>query len=338
MTPRERVHAVVVGKTPDRLPYSFWYHFRTEPWFPPALHTEFRAPASPALLSAYVEGMVQAEYEFWSRYQPDILKVMHDIPYETPELNLHTPEDWARLPRLNPYEGHFGAQLQVLRQLRDRILPDTPIVETLFNAFYYANKLAPQRLLTHLAHDPDAVRVGLQTLQANLVDYAHAVLEVCDGIYYAVNGVSLDTAPREVYARFFLPLDRALLESVADKGLIILHLHGYGELYADLLAESPCTIVCWSDQGSTLSLAEGKRLFRKAVMGGLDERKLAEMTPEQVFHQAQSAFDSLGATPFIVAPGCAVPTDISPSLLNALRAFAQRTRFYTTASDTDHDC
>lgn len=44
------------------------------------------------------------------------------------------------------------------------------MVETLFNAFYYANKLAPQRLLTHLAHDPDAVQVGLQTFQANLVD------------------------------------------------------------------------------------------------------------------------------------------------------------------------
>ncbi|MER3403328.1 MAG: hypothetical protein C4337_08600 [Armatimonadota bacterium] len=39
--------------------------------------------------------------------------------------------------------------------------------------------------------------------------------------------MSLDTAPREVYARFFLPLDRALLESVADKARITLHLHGY---------------------------------------------------------------------------------------------------------------
>ena len=149
--------------------------------------------------------------------------------------------------------------------------------------------------------------------------------------------MSLDTAPREVYARFFLPLDRALLESVADKARITLHLHGYGELYADLLMEAPCAIVCCRDRGSTLSLAEGKRIFRKAVMGGIDERNLAEVAPEQVLQQAQSAFDSLGSTPFIVTPGCAVPTDISPSLLNSLRAFAQRTRFDTTVSGTERD-
>lgn len=329
MTARERVQAVMAGQVPDRLPYSFWYHFRTESWFPPALHAEFRAPASPELLQTYVEGMVRAEYEFWRRYEPDILKVMHDIPYETPDGMhcVHTPEDWARLPRLDPDTGHFGAQLEVLRQLRERVPESTPIVETLFNAFYYANKISHKRLLEHLEQEPEAVEAGLQTLQANLLDYARAVLGVCDGIYYAVNGISIDTAPREVYARYFLPLDRAMLEALASAPLVILHLHGYGELYADLLADAPCSIVCWSDRGCTLSLAEGKRLFGKAVMGGIDELNLAQMSREQVFQQAHEAFDSLGQAPFILAPGCAVPTNISPQLLGAIREFAERTRF-----------
>ena len=124
-----------------------------------------------------------------------------------------------------------------------------------------------------------------------------------------------------------LDSDRAMLEALASAPLVILHLHGYGELYADLLADAPCSIVCWSDRGCTLSLAEGKRLFSKAVMGGIDELNLAQMSREQVFQQAHEAFDSLGQAPFILAPGCAVPTNISPQLLGAIREFAERTRF-----------
>lgn len=324
MTSRERVEQAIVGGEVDRLPYCFWYHFRTEAWFPQALHAEHRAPASDAVLQQYIDGMSRATYEFWRRYQPDLLKVMHDIPYETPEglPFVRTADDWAKLTPLEPDRGHFGAQVEMLRRLRTMVPDEVPIIETVFNAFYYANKLCEGKLLEHLALAPDAVLEGLHTIQANLQLYARYVLTVCDGIYYAVNGIGADAAPRAVYAEHFAPLDRAFLESVADGRFNVLHLHGYGELYADLLADAPAPIVCWSDRSTTLSLAEGKRLFGRCVMGGLNERELPDMCRERVFQQAQDARDSVGRHGFILAPGCSVPTDISPKVLLTIREFA----------------
>jgi uroporphyrinogen decarboxylase len=268
--------------------------------------------------------MSRATYEFWRRYQPDLLKVMHDIPYETPEglPFVRTADDWAKLTPLEPDRGHFGAQIEMLRRLRAMVPDDVPIIETVFNAFYYANKLCEGKLLEHLALAPDAVQEGLRTIQANLQVYARYALTVCDGIYYAVNGIGADAAPRAVYAEYFAPLDRALLESVADGRFNVLHLHGYGELYADLLAGAPAAIVCWSDRSTTLSLAEGKRLFDRCVMGGLNELELPKMCRERVFQQAQDARDSVGRRGFILAPGCSVPTDISPEVLLTIREFA----------------
>jgi uroporphyrinogen decarboxylase len=184
MTPRERIEQAIVGGEVDRLPCCFWYHFRTEAWFPQALHAEYRAPASDAALQHYIDGMSRATYEFWRRYQPDLLKVMHDIPYETPEglPFVRAADDWAKLTPLEPDCGHFGAQVAMLRRLRAMVPDEVPLIETVFNAFYYANKLCEGKLLEHLALAPDAVQEGLRTIQANLQLYARYALTACDGI------------------------------------------------------------------------------------------------------------------------------------------------------------
>lgn len=331
MKPRERVHAVIQGQKPDRLPYCFWYHFRTEPWFPTELYPEYRAPTAPEVLERYVEGMVEAEYAFWQRYQPDILKVMHDIPYEMPESLpvIESPKDWARLPRLEGDKGHFGAQLKVLYQLRKRVPKRVPIVGTLFNALYYANKISNNQLLSHYAQNPKAVKKGLDILQDNLLEYASWILDACDGIYYAVNGITPEVMPRDQYLMEFYAYDFAMVEALClasyDSPIIMLHLHGYQEIYAEFFRGTSAHLISWSDRNTSLSLSRGSKLFGKAVMGGLDEIKLAQMTREAVLQQAQSALEQMGGTPFILAPGCSVPTDIDPTLLDAIREFAKGT-------------
>jgi uroporphyrinogen-III decarboxylase len=59
-------------------------------------------------------------------------------------------------------------------------------------------------------------------------------------------------------------------------------------------------------------------------MGGLNELELAHLSREQVFQQAQEALDQVGRIGFILASGCALPTDINPELLFAIREFAER--------------
>lgn len=311
----------VRGEPVERIPFSFWYHFRTEPWFPVELQPDY-GPAAPGVLQAYIDDMLKAESAFYHRYQPDILKVMHDVPYEMPPDMpvIQSPDDWARLPALSPDGGHFGAQLTLLKRLRENLPAEVPIIETVFSPFYYANKMAQGRLIEHLQVAPGKVHTGLQTLLQTMIDYAQAVVQICDGIYYAVNGISEDTAPREVYERHIMSLDKQILQSVAHAPLNVLHVHGYGELYADLLADAPASIVCWSDRSCTLSLQEGRALFRKCVMGGLNEFKMPDYTPEQVRAEAEEALQSAGREGFILAPGCAVATNIHPELLDAVRS------------------
>ncbi|MCW5935390.1 MAG: hypothetical protein KIT45_14010 [Fimbriimonadia bacterium] len=325
MNRRERVLRAVRGEAADRLPFSFWYHFRTEPWFPKALQPD-TGPAAPGLLETYIKGMSQAELGFWNRYQPDLLKVMHDIPYEMPVdcPQIESPDDWTRLPELDPDAGHFGAQLQMLRRLRAQLPADVPMIETVFNVFYYAHKMCGKESLSYYADAPEKIHIGLKTIQRNLLAYVKACLQVCDGIYFAVNGISEDTAPRELYERHIRDYDLELLESAQESPLNVLHVHGYGELYADLLVDAPAAIICWSDRACTLSLKAGKALFGRCVMGGLNEKSLPQDSPEQIEQEARDAFEQAGTSGFILAPGCAVDTDIAPERLMTIRSFAER--------------
>lgn len=320
---RELVMQTLRGEHPSRVPFSFWYHFRTMEWFPAAIRPDSKpiGRAVPEILEVYTVGMTEAELLFWERYQPDILKVMHDIPYEMPpEMPVvREMEDWLRLPVLPPEEGHFGAQLTVLRQIRARLREDVPMVETLFNAFYYANKVSEGRLKEHLQKDAQTVLKGVQAIQESLLQYAQACLKSCDGIYYALSGASEDTLPREIYHAYFRPLDQQLLEAIAAAPLNVLHLHGYGQLYADLVAEMPAAIVCWSDRSTNLSLQAGRKQFQRCVMGGLNELNLPGYTVEQARQEAQEAIQQVGGEGFILAPGCAIATDTRPELLDAIR-------------------
>ena len=87
---RTRVMAAVEGRRPDRVPVSFWYHFPLE------------HPSSAPL--------AEAELAFAARYDPDFLKVMHDLWLDLPDgLKLiEDPADWRKLRPLNPREGNFA--------------------------------------------------------------------------------------------------------------------------------------------------------------------------------------------------------------------------------------
>ncbi len=136
MNKRERILAACQAQPVDRVPYSLWYHFGLEP------------PAG--------EEMVRAELDFYRRYDPDLFKIMHDIPYEMPPdlPRVQSAADWRRLPVLDGQSGNFGQQLAAIRQIRAQIGDDVPLVDTLFGVFATAQKLCGGRTLEFLRADP----------------------------------------------------------------------------------------------------------------------------------------------------------------------------------------
>jgi uroporphyrinogen decarboxylase len=196
MTKFERIQAAIRGEAVDRVPYSLWYHFRLNP------------PAG--------ETLANAELEFYAKYDPDLFKVMHDIPYEMPlgMASIHSISDWAKLSVLPPDKGNFGEQLAALRIIQRRKGDDAPIVDTVFNVFAYAQKISQQQLLNHLRQDADTVRVGLERIAQSLAGYARKLAEEGIGTYLAVAGASADLGDaRGVRKRIFLPLDEMVLDA-----------------------------------------------------------------------------------------------------------------------------
>lgn len=299
---RERCMAAVQGRKSDRIPVSFWYHFPLE------------HPSG--------EPLAEAELAFARKYDPDFLKVMHDLPLDLPDgmKSIENAEDWQKLRPLDPRSGNFAEQLKALRLIRKGLLPDMPVIDTVFNPFASANKLCGKKLMQHLRANLEAVQQGLRAIAVSLSDYVEAwTAEGGDGIYFALDGAQTTTMSQEEYSEVFLPLDRIVLNRAMETGTFnVLHLHGENIMF-ELTHDLPAHVLVWSDRLTWPSLREARAIHHGCIAGGINEMKIAKMTPSQVMEQAQDAIAQAGSAGFILTPGCAVPTDTPEENLFALR-------------------
>ena len=305
MTKRERVMAAVHGEAVDRPPVSFWYHFNyvDDPWG---------------------ATLAREELGFYEKYDPDFLKVMHDIPFDLPVgLNaIAEPCDWNRLEIPNPREGNFGKQLEALHGILKGKKDDGIVINNLFSPFAFAHRTCGKDLPRHIETDLGSVHVGLETVTESIIGFAKTAIEDgIDGIYLAVVGPTPDLVSPEVYRREFLHWDRKVLEALADVATFnIVHVHGEG-IYFDMFTDLPCQAICWSNRMTPPSFTEArdKYGYHGCVVGGVHEFDIKEMTPAQVADQVQETLDETGGRSVIVTPGCAVPTDTPEANLHALR-------------------
>jgi uroporphyrinogen decarboxylase len=300
---RERLQAAVDGHSVDRVPVGLWYHF--------------------PLSSPSGRPLAEAEMEFVRKYDPDFLKVMHDLPLNLPDgmERIESPDDWLKLRPLDPKSGNFAAQLETLRILKQNLGQDMPIIDTVFNPFSAANKMCGKRLLLHLDASPEAVVHGLQAIAVSLANYASAWMEAGgDGIFYALDGAQLSRMSEDEYADVFLPLDRIVLQSAMERGTFnVLHLHG-ANLMFDLVHNLPAHVLNWSSRITYPSLGEARGIHTGCIAGGIDETTIDKKSPVEVFDEARRAIAEAGANGFILAPGCAVPTDTPEENLLAVRS------------------
>jgi uroporphyrinogen decarboxylase len=299
---RERCIAAVQCRKSDRVPVSFWYHF------PPEYKSGDR--------------LAEAELAFAKKYDPDFLKVMHDLPLDLPDgmKIVENPEDWQKLRPLDPRSGNFAEQLKALRLIRKGLYEDMPVIDTIFNAFASANKLCGKKLTEHLRANPKAVQQGLRAIAISLADYVEAwISEGGDGIYFALDGAQKTTMSEDEYREIFLPLDKMILNRAMEMGSFnVLHLHGENIMF-ELTHTLPAHVLLWSDRLTWPSLREARAIHQGCIAGGINEMTIAKMTPAQVAEQAQDAIAQAGSIGFILTPGCAVPTDTPEENLFALR-------------------
>jgi uroporphyrinogen decarboxylase len=301
MTPRERLKAAVDGTAVDRVPFVAWHHFYLKP------------PAGPD------SEMAAAELKFYNSFKPDLLKVMHDVPFEyLGEIN--TPEDWRSLPVVDPHKGNYALQLETLRQIRSSLDPTVPMVDTVFGVYATAFDISKGKIVSHLRENPEPVIAGLRSIAESIRRYACAALSGgCEGIFYALSGASAEGVSNTEYAEVFKPLDAAILGDVEDAPFNILHVHGYSDLYFGLVHDLPAKAINWSDRAGGPSLSDARSIHKGCIMGGIDEKRFDSMAPQQITNLARAAVAEAGTRSFILAPGCSVPDNTSTERLRAIR-------------------
>ena len=308
MSKIERVRAALSGADVDRPPFSLWYHFGNQ-----------HLPA---------DRTAQIHLEFFEAYQLDWLKVMNDYSYPMPRSieTLTDPRDLKRITAFDVRQGPLGEQLEAVRLIGQELRGKALVVDTVFNAWNTLKRnVLKDAMGPFMQEHPAELEAALTVVNDNLVRYAMTSLHGgAAGIFYSVPA-TLESLTAEQYERFMRPFDIAFLEAIRPFGeLHILHAHG-SELYLDRLVDYPVHAISWADRQSGPPLAAMRQRTPRALVGGLDHVKFAEMSAAAIREQVRAAIADVGPGKLLVAPGCAIPSYSFPELIRAARAEVDKT-------------
>jgi uroporphyrinogen decarboxylase len=321
MTPthRERLQACLNGEKSDRPPVALWRHFPVD-------------DQSPETLAA-------ATLLFQSTYNFDLVKVtpassyclrdwgVEDIWEGRTEGTRHytrrviqKPQDWEKLPRLEPSAPHLAGQLACLHRICKELNPNTPVLQTVFSPLAQAKNLAgSETLIMHIRKYPEAVLRGLETISLSTQRFVEATLATgVDGIFFAVQHAQAGLLTLEEYQTFGVPFDVQTLEPANNLWCNMLHLHGR-DVYFEIVDEFSFPIVNWHDRENPPSLREAQKAFSGAVCGGLRQDTLVFREPADVQDEAGDAIAQTNGKHFILSTGCVVPVIASHGNIMAAR-------------------
>ncbi len=285
MTGKERVDRVLRGSDPDRLPFTFWYHFLDE-------HEPGEKHAASTL-------------EFHRKFRTDLVKVMSDYPYP----GSSTSNRWWDL---KVEENPFPQQIRALELIRDALGGRNYFVETIFNPWNVAEKLSsPKRVQMMKSQNPKTLLETLEVIAKSEHNHVRRAIKAgAAGIFLAIANAQNGILTPEEYEKFSEPFDRIVLKGAADAPLNILHLHG-DKVYLDRFWKGwAVAAINYSNFGTGTSIVEVRKHFPGLLMTGVDEVKFRSLSEADLKRQIESARQAAGKR-YLIAPGCSVPNESS---------------------------
>jgi uroporphyrinogen decarboxylase len=271
------------------------------------------------------DGMAHAELEhaFYKRFDLDFLKVMNDFDYPRAEdmFDVVEPQDWHRLPQVSPwsYDG-YKQELTALRELSRRLGNESYFIDTIFSPWTTARNICWRNWREHMNEHPDDFLTGLETITVNLERLVSAMMEVgTSGIFLSVAGPADGYLTWEEYERFGKPFDIRVLKAAEGAPMNVLHIHGSGVHFRELL-DYPVNCVNWADRDqSNPPLADARKMTKLALMGGVEHEGFKEAELADVQAQVEGAVADAGTLSLIIAPGCSIKTNTLPRQIDNLR-------------------
>lgn len=316
---RERIQACIKGGKVDRAAVALWRHFPIDDQRP--------------------ETLAEATLQYQRIYDFDLVKVTPASSFCVRDWGVedkwtgHTegtrayikriisgPQDWERLPVLDPTSPHLAAQLTCLQLIRSQLPRETPLIQTIFSPLAQAKNLAGnEMLLAHLRLYPEAVMKGLGTIAETTQRFMEAALKTgIDGVFYAVQHAQASLLTLEEYKAFGLSNDLKALAPAKELWCNMLHLHGY-DVYFTLLDSYAFQVVNWHDRETGPSLKEAQKLFEGALCGGMRQDTLVYGDQAEVRKEASEALKQTHGERFILGTGCVVPIIAAHGNITAAR-------------------
>jgi len=287
----ERVRAALAGHPVDRVPASFWYHF----------------PVGQNQGSA----SVQSHLNYYRAAGLDYLKVMNEHPYQA-GVTLKTPADWGHVRPAPPTAPFLQQQLDEVKRIVDAIGGECLVITTIFNPFSSAGYTSEDLVTEHLKADPQSVNQGLGAVAETLAAFAVACLEAgAAGIYYSAQGGEQQRFTEEEFLQYIKPHDLTVLNAIQHLGEFNLVHICKDYIRLPLYADYPGHAFNWAATKHNLSLKEGRDLFGRTIVGGMDDRGVVvNGTPEAIRAAVRAVIADFGTQGLILGADCTFPTDI----------------------------
>ncbi len=320
LTKRERLEAARRGEATDRVPVALWRHFPGDDHRP--------------------QDLAASAVGFQRRYDFDFVKVTPASSFSVADWGVRdewrgneegtriythypvqSPDDWKRLPDLDPRAGFLGAQLKCLDLIHSDLGDDVPFIQTIFTPLGQAKHLAGNRAFVHMREQPASLKAGLEKItQATIRFIEEARKTGIAGLFYAIQHASCAVTSPAEYAEFGKAYDLRVLEAAKGLWLNVLHLHGNDVMF-DLVADYPVQVWNWHDRDTPPTLRDALPKVKGAVCGGLGrDSTMLRGTPDDVRREIADAVAQTGGRRLIIGTGCVTLVTTPESNLRAARA------------------
>ena len=217
------------------------------------------------------------------------------------------PEDWLNLQPLDPYKGFLAKTIDSLKLIQKQKEKNTPVIQTIFSPLSQAkNLIGKDNLAIHLRKFPDALKTGLETITASILDYLSALQSLkIDGIYYAVQHAQYSLLSGTEFDQFCRQFDLRILDACRDFSIRVLHIHG-NNIMLENVKDYPVNLINWHDRESEFSLQHGKELTNIAVCGGIGQKTITYGDPDQVIAEVINTWEETDKSRTCIGTGCVI--------------------------------